>query len=92
MLATNSINIVLVGEGPDGKPTKLESFRLVGDKDAFNRDFDQPWRFARAFTGEATVGLGEYLVSAALSCGVMGAPSSVRTHMASVARCTDIFK
>ena len=32
MLATNSIDFVLVGEGPDGKPTNLESFRLVGTK------------------------------------------------------------
>ena len=57
VLVTNYRDFLLVGEDADGRPARLEHFRLAEDAEDFERQLQQP----RAFAGRVGVGLGEYL-------------------------------
>ncbi len=62
VLVTNTRDFVLVGEDADGRPAKLETFRLAENAEDFRRRLEHP----RTFAQEIGAGLGEYL-SRALS-------------------------
>ena len=57
VLVTNYRDFLLVGRDANGKPAKLESFRLAANAEDFDRQLEKP----RAFAGRVGVGLGEYL-------------------------------
>ena len=57
VLVTNYRDFLLVGEDADGRPARLEHFRLAEDAEDFERQLQQP----RAFARRVGVGLGEYL-------------------------------
>ena len=62
VLVTNTRDFVLLGEDAEGKPAKLETFRLAGSA----ADFESKLQHPRAFAREVGAALGEYL-SRALS-------------------------
>lgn len=62
VLVTNTRDFVLLGEDEDGKPVKLETFRLAETVEVFESRLGAP----RSFAQEISIGLGEYL-SRALS-------------------------
>ena len=57
VLVTNTRDFVLLGEDAQGRPTKLETFRLAGS----NEEFEQRLQRPRAFAREMGASLGEYL-------------------------------
>ena len=63
VLVTNTRDFVLLGEDAEGKPAKLETFRLAGSAADFE---SRSCNIPRAFAREVGAALGEYL-SRALS-------------------------
>ena len=82
MLVTNTRDFVLVGEDADGRPAKLETFRLAEDAEDFGRRLEHP----RTFTQEIGAGLGEYLSRALSHRAALTEPKDLAWLLASYAR------
>ena len=82
VLVTNTRDFLLVGEGPDGKPAKLESFRLAEDEAAFLRCRETP----RAFARDVSASFGEYLARALSHRSALSEPKDLAWLLASYAR------
>ena len=82
VLVTNTRDFVLVGEDADGRPAKLETFRLAADAAEFERQLETPHAFAR----EVGAGLGEYLCRALSHRARLAEPRDLAWLLASYAR------
>ena len=82
VLVTNTRDFVLVGEDADGLPAKLESFRLAGSAQEFDRLLQTP----RAFARRVGAGLGEYLCRALSHRAALAEPKDLAWLLASYAR------
>ncbi len=82
VLVTNTRDFVLVGEDGQGKPVKLEPFRLAGSEQAFLTRLETP----RAFARDVGAGLGEYLCRALSHSASIVEPKDLAWLMASYAR------
>ena len=82
VLVTNTRDFVLLGEDAQGRPAKLETFRLAGSAAAFESQLQHPRTFARA-TGPA---LGEYLCRALSHRATLMEPRDLAWLLASYAR------
>ena len=82
VLVTNTRDFVLVGEDGQGKPVKLETFRLAESEEAFHTRLETP----RAFARDMGAGLGEYLCRAFSHSASIVEPEYLAWLMASYAR------
>ncbi len=82
VLVTNTRDFVLVGEDPNGKPAKRETFRLAESAEEFAQGLDTP----RAFARKVGAGLGEYLSRALAHRAALTEPKDVAWLLASYAR------
>ena len=82
VLATNLRDFVLVGEDAEGRPAKLETFRLAENEDAFWQRVEKP----RAFARHIGAGLGEYLARALSHGAALAEPKDLAWLLASYAR------
>ena len=82
VLVTNTRDFVLVGEDAEGLPAKLESFRLAGGAEEFDRLLQTP----RAFARRVGAGLGEYLCRALSHRAALAEPKDLAWLLASYAR------
>ncbi len=82
VLVTNMRDFVLVGEDADGRPAKLETFRLAEDTEDFRRRLEHP----RAFAQEIGAGLGEYLSRVLSHRATLVEPRDLAWLLASYAR------
>ena len=82
VLVTNTRDFVLLGEDAAGHPVKLETFRLAGSAEEFDRLLQKPRAFARA----AGAGLGEYLSRALSHTASLAEPRDLARLLASYAR------
>ena len=82
VLVTNLRDFVLVGEDAEGRPAKLETFRLAGSGDDFWRKLEKP----RTFASEVGAGLGEYLARALSHRATLAEPKDLAWLLASYAR------
>ncbi len=82
VLVTNLREFALVGPGPDGGETALESFCLADSADDFHRKLEKP----RAFAQEIGAGLGEYLSRAFSHRAAIAEPKDLAWLLASYAR------
>ena len=81
-LVTNTRDFVLVGEDSEGKPAKLESFRIA----ASDAEFDQLLQTPRASAGKVGAGLAEYLSRALSHRAALAEPKDLAWLLASYAR------
>ena len=82
VLVTNTRDFVLLGEDPEGKPAKLETFRLAESAQAFETLLETP----RAFARDVGPGLGEYLCRALSHSATLLEPRDLAWLLASYAR------
>ena len=82
VLVTNTRDFVLLGEDPEGKPAKLETFRLAESAQAFETRLETP----RAFARDVGPGLGEYLCRALSHSATLVEPRDLAWLLASYAR------
>jgi hypothetical protein len=82
VLVTNYRDFVMVGRDAQGKPVKLETYRLAGDDKAFWAAAAQPRKTAE-LQGERFT---EYLKRVMLHAAPIGAPADVAWFLASYAR------
>ncbi len=82
VLVTNMRDFVLVGEDADGRPAKLETFRLAEDAQDFSQRLEHP----RTFAQEVGAGLGEYLSRALSHRAALTEPKDLAWLLASYAR------
>ena len=82
VLVTNLRDFVLVGEDAEGKPVKLETFRLAESVEVFESRLETP----RAFAREVGAGLGEYLGRALSHRATLVEPRDLAWLLASYAR------
>ena len=82
VLVTNTRAFVLLGEDSQGKPIKLESFRLTGSLD----EFEQKLQDSRAFANAVGPSLAEYLGRALSHRATLSEPRDLARLMASYAR------
>ena len=82
VLVTNTRDFVLVGEDANGKPAKLETFRLAESAEDFARRLETPRVFAR----KVGAGLGEYLSRTLAHRAALTEPKDVAWLLASYAR------
>ena len=82
VLMTNLLEFVLVGEDSAGHETTLETFRLAGSDEDFERRLQTP----RAFAREVGTGLGEYLCRALSHRAALTEPKDLAWLLASYAR------
>ncbi len=82
VLVTNTRDFVLVGAGADGRPARLETFRLAGSAAEFAARLERP----RAFAREAGAALGEYLSRALSHRAALAEPRDLAWLLASYAR------
>ena len=82
VLVTNLRDFVLVGKDAEGRPAKLETFRLAGSADDFWRKLEKP----RSFAGEIGAGFGEYLARALSHRASLTEPGDLAWLLASYAR------
>ena len=82
VLVTNLREFALVGPDATGSETTLESFRLAGSAEAFDRRLEHPRTFAR----EVGAGLGEYLCRALSHQAALAEPKDLAWLLASYAR------
>ena len=81
-LVTNTRDFVLIGEDSEGKPAKLESFRIA----ASDAEFDQLLQTPRASAGKVGAGLAEYLSRALSHRAALAEPKDLAWLLASYAR------
>ena len=79
---TNTRDFVLVGEDAEGRPAKLETFRLAESAEEFQHPLEKPGVFAR----EVGAGLGEYLCRALSQRAALTEPRDLAWLLASYAR------
>ena len=82
VLVTNTRDFVLLGEDPNGRPTKLETFRLAESESAFDELLMRP----RASAWAVGTGLGEYLRRTLSHCATISDPGDLAWLLASYAR------
>ncbi|MCY3759248.1 MAG: N-6 DNA methylase, partial [Acidobacteria bacterium] len=82
VLVTNTRDFVLLGEDASGRPAKLETFRLAGSADEFQRRLEKP----RTFSHNVGAGLGEYLARALSHRAALAEPRDLAWLLASYAR------
>ena len=82
VLVTNLRDFVLVGEDAEGRPAKLETFRLAASAEDFWRKLEKP----RTFASEVGAGLGEYLARALSHRATLAEPRDLAWLLASYAR------
>ena len=82
VLVTNTRDFVLVGAGADGRPARLETFRLAESAAEFTARLERP----RAFAREAGAALGEYLSRALSHRAALAEPRDLAWLLASYAR------
>ena len=82
VLATNTRDFVLLGEDSEGKPAKLETFRLAQSAADFETKLQHPRTFAR----DAGAALGEYLSRALSHRAALVEPRDLAWLLASYAR------
>ena len=82
VLVTNTRDFVLVGEDAEGRPAKLETFRLAASAAEFTQRLETP----RVFAGEVGAGLGEYLCRALAHRARLSEPRDLAWLLASHAR------
>ena len=82
VLVTNTRDFVLLGKDASGRPAKLETFRLAGSAQAFQRRLEKP----RAFARDVGAGLGEYLARALAHRATLAEPKDLAWLLASYAR------
>ena len=82
VLVTNTRDFVLVGAGADGRPARLETFRLATSAEEFAARLERP----RAFAREAGAALGEYLSRALSHRAALAEPRDLAWLLASYAR------
>ena len=82
VLATNTRDFVLLGEDAQGRPAKLETFRLAGSAAAFESKLQHP----RTFANDVGAALGEYLSRALLHRAALVEPRDLAWLLASYAR------
>ena len=82
VLVTNTRDFVLLGEDSQGKPAKLETFRLAESEDEFESGLQRP----RAFARRVGAGLGEYLCRALSHRATLSEPGDLAWLLASYAR------
>jgi hypothetical protein len=82
VLVTNYRDFLLVGTTPDGKPAKLESFRLAADEAGFWAAASHPQGLVKEH-GEA---FADFLKRVMLHAASLAAPKDVAWFMASYAR------
>ena len=82
VLVTNCRDFVLMGEDAAGRPARLESFRLAGSAEEFQRRLAHP----RAFAREVGAGLAEYLARALSHRAALAEPKDLAWLLASYAR------
>ena len=82
VLVTNTRDFVLLGEDAQGRPAKLETFRLAGSAAAFESKLQHP----RTFANDVGAGLGEYLSRALSHRAALVEPHDLAWLLASYAR------
>ena len=82
VLVTNTRDFVLVGEDSDGKPARLETFRLA----ASDGEFDKLLKTPRAAARKVGAGLAEYLSRALSHRAALAEPKDLAWLLASYAR------
>ncbi len=82
VLVTNTRDFVLIGEDAEGRPARLETFRLADSADDFESKLQTPRRFAN----EAGPALGEYLCRALSHRAALVEPRDLAWLLASYAR------
>ncbi len=82
VLVTNTRDFVLLGEDAEGRPARLETFRLADSVDDFESQLQTPRRFAN----EAGPALGEYLCRALSHRAALVEPRDLAWLLASYAR------
>ena len=82
VLVTNTRGFVLLGEDAQGRPAKLETFRLAGSAAAFESKLQHP----RTFANEVGAALGEYLGRALSHRAALVEPRDLAWLLASYAR------
>ncbi len=82
VLVTNTRDFVLVGAGADGRPVRLETFRLATSAEEFAARLERP----RAFAREVGAALGEYLSRALSHRAALAEPRDLAWLLASYAR------
>ncbi len=82
ILVTNTRNFVLLGEDGQGKPAKLETFRLAESA----ADFEAKLQHPRAFACNVGAALGEYLSRALSHRASLAEPRDLAWLLASYAR------
>ncbi len=82
VLVTNTRDFVLLGEDAEGRPARLETFRLADSADDFEASLQTPRRFAN----EAGPALGEYLCRALSHRAALVEPRDLAWLLASYAR------
>ena len=82
VLATNTRDFVLLGEDSEGKPAKLEIFRLAQSA----ADFETKLQHPRAFARNIGAALGEYLSRALSHRAALAEPRDLAWLLASYAR------
>ncbi len=82
VLVTNTRDFVLVGAGAEGRPARLETFRLAASAGEFEERLERP----RAFAREAGAALGEYLSRALSHRAALAEPRDLAWLLASYAR------
>ena len=84
VLVTNTRDFVLLGEDSQGRPTRLETFRLADSKDEFESELQGP--LYRKFARRVGAGLGEYLCRALSHRATLSEPGDLAWLLASYAR------
>ncbi len=82
VLVTNTRDFVLLGEDDDGRPAKLETFRMADSGDEFDKRLEAPRTFAR----DTGARLGEYLYRALSHRATLAEPKDLAWLLASYAR------
>ena len=82
VLVTNIRDFVLLGEDAQGRPAKLETFRLAGSAAAFESKLQHP----RTFACDVGAALGEYLGRALSHRAALAEPRDLAQLLASYAR------
>ena len=82
VLVTNTRDFVLLGEDAQGRPAKLETFRLAGSAAAFESKLQHP----RTFANDVGAALGEYLSRALSNRAALVEPHDLAWLLASYAR------
>ena len=82
VLVTNTRDFVLLGEDAQGRPAKLETFRLAGSASAFESKLQHP----RTFANDVGAALGEYLGRTLSHRAALAEPRDLAWLLASYAR------